>query len=711
MDWSSKLRPQLIKNQCLSAKNIMVQDNASLNIVESSLDQFVTDNDLNSESFGALKQHMSDYKLILSSMRRANEEDIIDYDNLHSKVGDEELDGALILEQMEKAQLGEESARATAQYYRSIQYGSVYGNSKAYVSHYMPGLLEYYKDQSERYEQIADTWAGIYDECKRKEEKYDRIESETASLCLVGGLMRNDIIAGMNSFGVSGQYPEKGDALWRQKLQDANITATRRQLLADVGVTGKQLQNMENLGYLPIEVKAILESCKTEEDKVFFRYLMDENYISAFCVNPKYLSEGMTIALADYAWRMLELDENQKSTTESEKRLMSFNNALLEAVYLVNYDTELTPTIKYRDVYFEKLCQGTELLIQGDLTILVALDPNDTGYKELYADYEKKLRMKNLWMTEVNFMRNNEERGTYCKIKELSFNGETINFVFEHLRDWTTGFMEEERVKSEILDNGSALVNYGDRVQELKLKQELDQALEKCISNLVLDIGLAGLSVYAPGVALLASGVAGVVQDGFPGAEGLDSLFETKKGQLAAKAFYELTNNVVSGYMDFINTSSELEDHYWKIAQSWFGMGGVYTVLDENYEAKELNYNFMGQYDPNVLRVMNKWEKDGVAAWLPEELYKDQADENGKVDMDAIVKGVWEQIESDISISDKDKQNCEKLLHGDKGMFGEMNMGEFLSAVEAIESVQGVRSLDIKTTFSYVIDREVVNGL
>ena len=108
---------------------------------------------------------------------------------------------------------------------------------------------------------------------------------------------------------------------------------------------------------------------------------------------------------------------------------------------------------------------------------------------------------------------------------------------------------------------------------------------------------------------------------------------------------------------------------------------------------------------------MNKWEKDGVAAWLPEELYKDQADENGKVDMDAIVKGVWEQIESDISISDKDKQNCEKLLHGDKGMFGEMNMGEFLSAVEAIESVQGVRSLDIKTTFSYVIDREVVNGL
>ena len=66
MDWSSKLRPQLIKNQCLSAKNIMVQDNASLNIVESSLDQFVTDNDLNSEYFGALKQHMSDYKLILS---------------------------------------------------------------------------------------------------------------------------------------------------------------------------------------------------------------------------------------------------------------------------------------------------------------------------------------------------------------------------------------------------------------------------------------------------------------------------------------------------------------------------------------------------------------------------------------------------------------------------------------------------------------------
>ena len=143
------------------------------------------------------------------------------------------------------------------------------------------------------YECSAALWRQIYDCWKQKEETYDRIESSTASLFTAGPLMRADIRSALETFGVSGKYQTKGNPLWRQKLQDGEISETRRELLK-MGVTKQQLQHMEEIGYLPKEVKAILESCETEEDRVFFGYLMEgtaESYIKAFAVNTKYLSD------------------------------------------------------------------------------------------------------------------------------------------------------------------------------------------------------------------------------------------------------------------------------------------------------------------------------------------------------------------------------------------------------------------------------------
>ena len=148
----------------------------------------------------------------------------------------------------------------------------------------------------------------------------------------------------------------------------------------------------------------------------------------------------------------------------------------------------------------------------------------------------------------------------------------------------------------------------------------------------------------------------------------------------------------------------------WEIAQTWFGMGGVYEILDENYEADKLAYNFTGQYDPNVLRCMNEWEKEGIGAWLPEEMFADMADENGDVNMKKVVRNILGEVLKE-DISEKEKENCRKLLYGEQGMFEEMDMGEFLDAVSVIENIGSERQLDIKTLFSYTIDKGAADTL
>ena len=114
MNENSRLRPQAIKHQCDAAVDVLEKDNEALRTVGKSLDQFVADNELESQSFGELKEHMEDYRLVLNSMTAANNEDIADYNYLKSHVGSEDIDGVVVLAQMDKAEEGFNSAERLA---------------------------------------------------------------------------------------------------------------------------------------------------------------------------------------------------------------------------------------------------------------------------------------------------------------------------------------------------------------------------------------------------------------------------------------------------------------------------------------------------------------------------------------------------------------------------------------------------------------------
>ena len=63
---------------------------------------------------------MEDYLMILRTMRAANCSDISDFNTLSGSVGDEELDGAKILEQQREALRQKESYEDAAEEYRQL---------------------------------------------------------------------------------------------------------------------------------------------------------------------------------------------------------------------------------------------------------------------------------------------------------------------------------------------------------------------------------------------------------------------------------------------------------------------------------------------------------------------------------------------------------------------------------------------------------------
>lgn len=153
-----------------------------------------------------------------------------------------------------------------------------------------------------------------------------------------------------------------------------------------------------------------------------------------------------------------------------------------------------------------------------------------------------------------------------------------------------------------------------------------------------------------------------------------------------------------------MNITNELESKDWMVMQEWFGMGGGYEVLDVNKETTEIDYNFAGLYDPNALRIMNQWESGGLGAWLPEEALIGRGNEGESVNVNEMIKDIWNEIDKMESqeINVTTKNNCEKLLYGEKGMFEEMNMEEFIEAIEVIQNFED--SLDIKKELANVID-------
>ena len=99
MNENSYLDPAAIRESCAGAGRQLKRNNDGILAVETAVRDFLNNSELQGQAFDNLRMQMEDYLMILRTMRAANCSDISDFNTLSGSVGDEELDGAKILEQ------------------------------------------------------------------------------------------------------------------------------------------------------------------------------------------------------------------------------------------------------------------------------------------------------------------------------------------------------------------------------------------------------------------------------------------------------------------------------------------------------------------------------------------------------------------------------------------------------------------------------------
>ena len=689
MNENSRLRPQAIKHQCDAAVDVLEKDNEALRTVGKSLDQFVADNELESQSFGELKEHMEDYRLVLNSMTAANNEDIADYNYLKSHVGSQDIDGVVVLAQMDKAEEGFNSAERLAEKYRRMSYSTSYDLVTA----------QSMRTQAQMYECSAALWQQIYDCWKQKEETYDRIESSTASLFTAGPLMRADIRSALETFGVSGKYQTKGNPLWRQKLQDGEISETRRELLK-MGVTKQQLQHMEEIGYLPKEVKAILESCETEEDRVFFGYLMEgtaESYQEAFLLDPNRISDFMMTMAADYSVHILEVDADGQLTADGKKAFEAFNNAILSANKVYFYDMgeagEQMSGLLYRDVYLEKMYAFTDSLALGQAWEMSGMEPGTAEYEKEQMKLNKQIGLTNLWASEILLTENlKRAQGEAVDMKVTLTDYLTGDIGYE-IKHYSNGGYVCEEVNTKILWKPNDLDNKwtGERLEELEKRKET--ILRGAVSSMVKNGSIAALAVVNPEAALVISALC----MGLEGEISTLELPEIDTGNLGFNMGLAGANegmaDLINGLTEWAEANKELDAEQWKAKMEWFGTGGACEIT---YSRDELQTGTIPAvlhadlYDPDVIRGIKVWEEDGIAGWMG---WKDNED------YEKLIQDIEEQMES-MKISEGRRNECMKLFTGgcEVGKITDMKKwGENIGIIQdAYHSVTADKSQDGK---------------
>ena len=180
MDRLSYLNPHTMKAQCDSAIEILEEQVEQLRKVTAAIDEFVAADEIKSSKFDALKQHMADYKTLIQAIYSVNEEDIMDWKTLKEAVGDEILDGDVILEQKERAAYMEETNRSLGEYYDELRRDP----------NLFPEEVIEYEIRATEYYKLAESLRVIKEEWERKEEAYDHIQENTGGLFPNAGLRR-----------------------------------------------------------------------------------------------------------------------------------------------------------------------------------------------------------------------------------------------------------------------------------------------------------------------------------------------------------------------------------------------------------------------------------------------------------------------------------------------------------------------------------------
>lgn len=238
------LIPERIKEQCNSAIRTLKKDTEDIRKIQSSLQSFISDDELISTAYTALKMQLSDYLSVLSVMILANDMDIADFEQLKAAVGNEKLDGTAIKNNMSDAQRDRDYHNAASAEYRSMAY---------YSSWLVIGaMIDWYNDMANYHSACAGFASAKYNLWRAKEEKFDEINEITGKLFTSSSVIRDSARKGLESVRGAfqrGAYIIDMDAEWRNELSSAKneiIKKVTEQFVTEKG-KGQKEYNWEEI--------------------------------------------------------------------------------------------------------------------------------------------------------------------------------------------------------------------------------------------------------------------------------------------------------------------------------------------------------------------------------------------------------------------------------------------------------------------------------
>lgn len=203
----------------MRAVSHMEEDRKALESIGKSIDMFAEDSEIQSESFEALKQQLSDYHIIIEAMQIANDTDIADFRVLAVRVGDEVLDGGTIFEQMENSLRMKESYLANEEIYR-----------RKMKTEEDALLYTYYCWKARQYESLAHNSQRLYEKWREKTVRFDEIAAGTSDLFTDSEGIRVLIQRGQSEIAGAfrqGGYVLNQDSEWRKQIQNAGVRLAR----------------------------------------------------------------------------------------------------------------------------------------------------------------------------------------------------------------------------------------------------------------------------------------------------------------------------------------------------------------------------------------------------------------------------------------------------------------------------------------------------
>ncbi len=283
---TSYLDTSSLEEQCEEAISVLETDNANLSIIETKLNEFLNNDFVQGDSITNLKQQMSDYILVIQTMKLANTVDIEDFKLLRRECFIKlELNGSIIFEQKNKVLFSNKYNSSIIQSYKEK-------SNQDYANDYYKNMSSYHSCL-----EIFDT--NYIDIMDAKIALYDRIDTNTNSLFLEGIQIRHTVNNALNAllsaFNGTG-YDEVTMSEKRYELLSCYVN--RMVAVEDDGeieidwnevrkVLSKESDEITDAEYNALAIAYL--NAEEEEMGNFFQYMMSErkdydaNWFEYFC--------------------------------------------------------------------------------------------------------------------------------------------------------------------------------------------------------------------------------------------------------------------------------------------------------------------------------------------------------------------------------------------------------------------------------------------